>query len=603
MRKWRFRGSESAAQPHLPGLFSPAKRHRLPTPREQALNLAKNRLNIVFFLFTIAWTVIGGRLAYLTLNGEAENSQISSLPSSPPPYSGRADIVDRNGTILATTLPTTSICIDARSIIDPDEAAKDLLKVLPDLNAQKLNEDLRSSKHCVIIRRHLSPRQDNEINKLGIAGLNFLPDQRRIYPTRNLAAHIVGYSDIDNKGLAGIEKSMDKRLNEDATPVTLALDLRVQSILQRQLSEAMNDYSAEAGAGLVMDISTGELLGMVSLPDFDPSHAGSASEEQRFNRATLGVYEMGSTFKVFNTALALETGSVRLTDTFDTVNPLEIGRFAIKDFEKEGHNLNVAEIFTHSSNLGSARMAQRFGGIKQRAFLARLGLNEKISLEIPEVGTPLFASANNWNEAITLTASFGHGVAVNAVQLAAAIATIVNDGHPVHPTLLKRGDDFEPDADMVISPHTSAIMRGLMRLVVTSGTAKKAEVQGYLMGGKTGTADKLGAKRTYAENERLSSFVGLFPINAPRYLVFALLDNPKGTAKTKGFATAGWVVAPAVSNVVAQIAPLLGVAPYTKDLNDAAERQVLKPLGPEIINSMLPKKEANENRIETASVR
>jgi cell division protein FtsI (penicillin-binding protein 3) len=583
MTKWRLKGSAEAPQPSLPGLDLKPKRHRLSTPHEQALSLAKVRLSVVFLLFAVTWGVIGGRLAYLSLSGDPNAPVARAEPDDNP--INRADITDRNGTVLATSLPTVSLCADSKSVIDPAEAAKQLLGVLPDLNPQKLSEDLQNGKHCSIIRRHLTPRQYYEVNKLGIAGLDFLPDERRIYPAGNLAAHVVGFSDIDNNGLAGIEKSMDTRLNENSKPLALALDLRVQSVLRRELLAAMNDYRAEAATGLVMDINTGEILGMVSLPDFDPIRAGQASDDQLFNRDTLGVYEMGSTFKIFNTALALESGTVHLADTFDTTHPIEIGSYKIRDFEKEDRNLNVAEIFTHSSNIGSARMAERFGGVKQRAFFERLGLTEKISLELPEVGAPLIPSAREWGEATTMTAAFGHGIAVNAVQLASAVATIVNDGHPVHPTLLKRDDTYERDVDTVISPHTSALIRGLMRLVVTRGTAKKADVEGYMVGGKTGTANKL-ANGHYLENARISSFIGLFPINAPKYLVFASLDNPKGNAKTKGIATAGWVVAPLVNNVVTQIAPMLGMPPLAKESNEATERQVLKPLGAEIVDGI-----------------
>jgi len=582
--KWRFSGSKQSSQPSLPGLFSPPKRHRLSTPREQSLNTAKGRLSVVFLIFAIAWITIGGRLAYLTMSGDPETPVVRAQPGENP--ISRADITDRNGTVLATSLPTVSLCADSKAIQDPENAAKQLLGVLPDLKPKELNDDLRSGKHCSLIRRHLTPRQYYGVNKLGIAGLNFLPDERRIYPVGSMAAHIVGFSDIDNNGLAGVERSMDKRLNENPEPLVLALDLRVQSILHRELASAMKDYKAEAATGLVMDVATGEILGMVSLPDFDPGRAGSANDDQLFNRNTLGVYEMGSTFKIFNTALALETGAVKLSDTFDTITPLEIGGRKIRDFEKEKRNLNVAEIFTHSSNLGSARMAQRMGGVKQRNFFVRLGLADKVSLELPEVGTPLLPPAKDWGEATTATAAFGHGIAVNAVQLAAAVGTIVNDGHPVHPTILKRDGSYEQDVDTVISPRTSARIRGLMRLVVTRGTAKKADVEGYMVGGKTGTADKLNAKHQYMVNERRSSFIGLFPVNAPKYLIFALLDNPKGNAKTQGFATAGWVVAPTVSNVIAQVGPLLGIAPYPKDLNEATEREVLKPLGSEVVDGV-----------------
>ena len=581
MKRWRFSGSKRVKQPDLPGLLPPPKKHRLATPREQALTLAKARLAIVVLLFSVAWVTIALRLTYLTLGGAPE-IELTRTETNDAPAS-RADIVDRNGTVLATSLPTVSLCADSKSIIDPDYAAKKLMSVLPELGAQKLAEDLRNGKHCAMIKRHLTPHQYYEVNKLGIAGLEFRPDERRLYPAGNLTAHVVGYSDVDDNGLAGIEKSMDARLNENPEPLALALDLRVQSIMHRELAEALSDYHAEAAAGLVMDIHTGEILSMVSLPDFDPSRAGTASDDQRFNRDTLGVYEMGSTFKIFNTALALDSGMIHVADTFDTTHPIEIGSHKIKDFEPADHNYNVAEIFTHSSNIGSARMAERFGGVRQRAFFEHLGLTDKLSLELPEVGAPLMPTADNWGDATTMTAAFGHGIAVNAVQLVSAVATIVNDGHPVHPSMLRRADAPEQDPDAVISPRTSTLVRGLMRLVVTRGTATKADVPGYLVGGKTGTADKI-VNGHYVENARVSSFVSLFPINAPRYLVFAWLDDPKGNAKTHGFSTAGWTVAPSVNHVIAQIGPLLGMAPLPKDMEIATEHQILKPLGTEIVD-------------------
>ena len=438
--------------------------------------------------------------------------------------------------------------------------------MLPDLDPQKLDEDLRGGKHCVMVKRHLTPKQSYEVNKLGIAGLEFRPDERRIYPAGNVMAHVVGYTDIDDKGLAGMEKEFDMQLDEQQEPVALSLDLRLQTIMHDELGAAMDKFHAIGGGGLVMDISTGEILAMVSLPDFDPQHPGDADDTARFNRDTLGVYEMGSTFKIFNTAMALDSGLIHVGDTFDTVHPIEVGEQTIRDFHSENRWLNVAEIFTHSSNIGSARMAQRIGGARQRAFLSRLGLTEKASLEVPEVGAPLVPSARDWSEATTMTVAFGHGIAVNAVQLAGAIATIVNDGVPVHPTLLKHtaaapGEDARKK-DHVISAHTSAIMRGLMRLVITRGTARGNDVAGYMLGGKTGTADKIVNHR-YSSTARLSSFAGVFPINAPRYIVFAMLDDPKGNAKTSGFATGGWVAAPAVSRVASRIGPLLDVAPLT----------------------------------------
>jgi cell division protein FtsI (penicillin-binding protein 3) len=392
-------------------------------------------------------------------------------------------------------------------------------------------------------------------------------------------------------------------LVENPAPLALSIDLRVQTIMREQLAEAMSEFHAMGAAGLVMDMATGEVVSMVSLPDYDPDHAGNATDDQRFNRDTLGVYEMGSTFKIFNTALALDSGTVHMTDTFDTAHTLEIGGHKIRDFEKENRALNVAEIFTHSSNIGSARMAQRFGGVRQRAFFAKLGLTEKSPIELPEVSAPLIPQARDWSEATTLTAAFGHGVAVSAIQLAGAVATIVNNGHTIRPTLIKRTSaPVEENTDSVISNNTSALIRGLMRLVVTRGTAKKADVDGYLLAGKTGTADKLSATHHYLENARLSSFIGVFPINSPRYLVYAWLDDPKGNAKTYGFATGGWTAAPVVHNVVSLIGPLLDMPPLAKDMEEAAEHQILKPLGSETIDGKSIEEGSNYASVESNSV-
>ncbi len=598
----------SARQPSLPGLFaspaptSPASR-RLATPHEQAVEVARTRLTAAAVLFSIAYLIIAGRLAFLTLLSDTPEIPMAHQEISDS-VASRADITDRNGTVLATSLPTISLCADAKKILNPDEAAKQLLATLPDLDAQKLNEDLHGSKHCVAIKRHLTPKQYYEVNKLGIAGLEFRPDERRIYPTGNVAAHVVGYTDIDNNGLAGIEKQLDTRLQEQPEPATLSLDLRVQTILHRELANAMANFQAEGAAGLVMDATTGELLAMVSLPDFDPQHPGIATDDQRFNRDTLGVYEMGSTFKIFNTALALDSGAVHVGDSFDTTHPIEVGSQTIKDFHAEPRWLNVAEIFTHSSNIGSARMAERFGGARQRAFLSRLGLTEKTSIELPEVGTPLVPNARDWGEPTTMTVAFGHGIAVNSVQLAGAVATIVNDGIAVHPTLLKQtvASNHIAQQEHIITPHTSAMMRALMRLVVTHGTAKGAEVAGYMLGGKTGTADKLDSHHHYTANARLSSFIGVFPLNAPKYLVFAMLDDPKGNAKTYGFATGGWVAAPVVSKVASQIGPLLDLPPLTPDMEANAQRQLMKPLGAQIVDGMPVEEGSNYAAAESDSV-
>jgi cell division protein FtsI (penicillin-binding protein 3) len=588
-------------QPNLPGVFSPTKSRRLATPHEQALDVAQNRSVAAIVLFAVAFLVIAGRLTFLTLLSEPPDMPNAHAQSGES-VTQRADITDRNGVLLATSLPTVSLCADAKKIINPADAAKQLLSALPELDATRLNDDLRGTKHCVMVKRHLTPKQYYEVNRLGIAGLEFHPDERRIYPSGNTTAHVVGYTDIDNNGLAGIEKQFDTRLEQQEEPISLSLDVRVQNIMRGELASAVADFHAIGAAGLVMDITTGEILALVSLPDFDPQHPGTASDDAKFNRDTLGVYEMGSTFKIFNTAMALDSGIIHVSDSFDTAHPVEIGHQLIKDFHNENRWLNVAEIFTHSSNIGSARMVERLGGARQRAFFARLGLTEKMSLELPEVGAPLIPPARDWNQATTLTASFGHGIAVNAVQLAGAVASIVNDGNTVHPTLLKTSTPSSASGEAVITPHTSAQIRALMRLVVTRGTAKAANVPGYIVGGKTGTSDKIGANHHYATDARLSSFIGAFPMNAPKYLVFAMLDDPKGNAKTYGFATGGWTAAPVVNRVVSQIGPLLDVAPLVNEMESAAEQRLLKPLGAQIVDGMPVEEGSNYAAVNTDSV-
>jgi len=607
MRGWRrAQRPHPSLQPSLPGIFEPlaTRFRRLATPHEQALDVARSRLIAAVVVFSVAYLVIAIRLADLTLFNEApEQSGMRAEISNA--IASRADITDRNGVVLATSMPTQSLCADTKKLLNKDDAVKQLLTVLPDLDEKKLAEDLNRNSHCVPIHRHLTPKQYYAINKLGIAGLEFLPDEGRIYPAGNVAAHLVGYTDIDNRGLAGMEDEFNMKLDEQQEPVALSVDLRVQTIMHNQLAGAMDAFHANGAAGLVMDISTGEILAMVSLPDFDPMHAGDASSDERFNRDTLGVYEMGSTFKVFNTALALDSGLIHPADTFDTTHPLQAGNQLIRDFETEKRWLNVAEIFTHSSNIGAARMADRLGGARQRTFLARLGLTEKQPLELPENGAPLVPNSRSWSDITTETVAFGHGIAVNSVQLAGAVATVVNDGVPVHPTLLKKSAKDSAAIkgnEHVISPHTSALMRAMMRLVVTTGTAKTANVPGYLLGGKTGTANKI-VGHGYTRDARLSSFIGVFPMDSPHYLVFAMLDDPKANAKTYGFATGGWTAAPVVSKVVSQIGPLLGVTPYDVKSEQAAEKQVLKPLGALVVDGVPVDEGSSYASIESHSVR
>lgn len=603
MKSWQShgRGNRTSGQPNLPGLFSnrtanSTTRNGKPhaSPNDFALIRAQARLILVAIAFCLFFVTVSARLVLLTIDNETHEPQLIQAASDELSVAARADIVDRNGTILARSLPTVMLMADTRKIIDAHEAAHQIATVLPEIEPEKLVKEIEQSKRYLTIRRHLTPRQYYAINKLGIAGLEFMPDESRIYPAGSVTAHILGYTDIDNNGLAGLEKGENTRLQKSQEPVTTSIDIRLQTILHRELSNAMNEYHALGAAGVIMDVNTGEILSLVSLPDFDPQSAGEADDNAKFNRATLGVYEMGSTFKTFNTALAFDSGAIKPSERFDTTQEIEVAGKRIRDFHPVKRWLNVAEIFMESSNIGSARMAEKIGTMRQRAFLTSLGLTQRTALEIPEVGAPLVPSPANWKDATTMTISFGHGIAVNAVQLCAAVASVVNDGFLVKPTLLKSDEKLPLDQrERVVSSRTSAQVRALMRLVVKNGTAKRAEVPGYLVGGKTGTADKISGRR-YSENARMSSFVGIFPTNAPRYVVFTLLDDPKGNAKTYGFATGGWTAAPVTGRVISQIGPLLNLPPIENDMIAASEQQLLKPLGSEVLSTLSLDKETDD---------
>lgn len=588
MKLWRQRAKrEDARQPLLPGLSAPppTTRRVLVTPGEQALDLARKRLAFTGVMFAIIFLVIAGRLVDVMAMAEGAGEPGEPHVALTQP-GGRPDIVDRNGALLATSLPTTSACAHTRQISDPETAVKQIASILPDLDRKRLLADLRGKRGCVPVRRHLTPNQHDALNRIGIPGLEFLRDERRVYPAGELTAHVVGYTDIDSLGIAGMEKTIDRMRRSDQSPVKLSLDLRLQNVLAREIGQAMQDFAAIGAAGMVMDATSGEILAMVSLPSFDPHRPGDAEDRARFNNVTLGVYEQGSTFKTFTAAMALNSGQVRITDTFETTKPLVIGREVIHDYHPAKHNMTVPEIIMESSNIGTALMAERAGADAQRQFLGRLGMFEAPRIELPETGRPLVPPAP-WSRITSATIAFGHGLAVSPLQVVTGTATLANGGSPVTPTLLaKSGKNSADTRDKpVISADTAAKLRAMMRLVVSDGTAKKANVPGYLVGGKTGTADK-NIGRQYSSNARRSSFIGVFPLNKPRYIVYAMLDEPKGNKSTYGFATGGWVAAPAVGRIIAEAGPLLGVTPLTPEEEQAAEAAVLRPLGQVILNAL-----------------
>ncbi len=546
-------------------LFRPSQNVRsgeilhLDGERNRALETGRNRLLVTGAMFVLAFMVIAGRLVEVTLlKGSANAMPHVARAAASDIGVERADVVDRNGVLLATSLPTVSLYARPKEIADKPEAARKIASVLTDMGSGDLQTKLRENRAFIYLRRNLTPRQEYDINALGIPGLYFEKGEKRIYPEGELTAHVVGLTDLDNKGIAGIEKSEERELKGRHDPLRLSIDVRVQTILRNELAKAVEDFSAVGATGMVMDVKTGELVGMVSLPDFNPNYLSSATPAAMFNRATLGVYEMGSTFKLFNTAAMLDNGLATPASTFDASHPLEFAGFTIHDDHPENRWMNMAEILIHSSNIGSARMALELGIDRQREFLGRVGLLHPVSIELPENGSPLIP--NPWREISAITVAYGHGMAVTPLQLVSGVSALVNGGEMHPPTLLARAEGEPIPTTRVVKARTSEQLRQMMRMVVTDGTGDTADVPGYQVSGKTGTAEKSGAGG-YHKKANLTSFIACFPGNDPRYLVLVMIDEPKGNKATFGLAQAHWNAAPAVGHVIAQIGPLLGLTP------------------------------------------
>jgi len=535
--------------------------------RHSALDTARSRIAIISAAFVLSYLLVGARVFDLTiiqhrLKESADTGQPVSVAANDH---FRADITDRNGVILATTLEAASLAADPALIPEPEKVAEQLCALFPGLVYGEVLQKLQKKGRFVWIKRSLTPDEQYSVLELGQPGLKFQTERRRIYPQGAMAAHFVGYTDIDGKGLAGVERSFDKLLDDGGEPLALTLDIRLQHVLRRELAGAVKDFSAIGGAGAIVDIASGEILAASSMPDFDPHDPGAASPEQIFNNLTLGVFEQGSTFKIFSTAALIETHNVPMDYRFDAREPLKRGRFTISDYHAEKRELTVPEVFMYSSNIGSALMGEMVGTSALKEFYYDLGLMEPMRLEIDEIGKPILP--NPWGEITTVTASYGHGISVTPLQTVMAAASIVNGGTRVQPTLILGDKKSQESHDVrVVSPQTAHRMRQLMRLVVTDGTGKSANVPGYNVGGKTGTAEKkrAGAKG-YDQKRRVSSFLGFFPMDAPRYAVFIMVDEPKGNKASWGYATGGWVAAPAVGRIIKAMGPLLGLTPESSE--------------------------------------
>jgi cell division protein FtsI (penicillin-binding protein 3) len=530
-------------------------------PAKQWIETSRTRLIIAGALMALAFVAISVRLVQVS-GFKSGDVRLARSGSAARIETGRADIVDRNGVLLATTLATPSLYANPKEIIDARGAARKLVRVLPDLNESEVYAKLTGDKSFVWLKRQLTPRQMAAVNALGVPGLNFQDEEKRIYPQGRAFAHVVGYAGIDNKGLGGIERSFDEALRSRHQPLQLSVDLRIQSILRAEIAKQIGEFRAVGGSGIVMNVNTGEVLALVSLPDFDPNDPGASPTATLFNRVTLGTYEIGSVFKIFTVAMALDDRVTTLAGSYDASHPIRIGRFTIHDDHAQNRWLSVPEIFMYSSNIGAAKMAVDVGADRQREFLAKLGLLKAPNFELPEVAAPLVPSA--WRPVNVMTIGFGHGISVSPLQIATAVSTVANGGVLHRATIMKRPEDEPIHGQQVMSEGTSIEMRKLLRLVVEKGTGKLAEAPGYIVGGKTGTAEKVSGK-SYNTHSLISSFAGIFPANDPRYFIMISIDEPHGDKKSFGFATGGWVAAPGVSRSVERMASLLGIQPVDED--------------------------------------
>ncbi|MFN3826873.1 MAG: peptidoglycan D,D-transpeptidase FtsI family protein [Micavibrio sp.] len=546
--------------------------------KRSALDRAHGRIVLIGAGFVLIYGAVAARVVDLTiLQGELPRLTGVSIEREFEPKTQtaaiRSDIVDRHGVLLATSLETASLYADPAYISDPVRVAQSLSQALPGLTYGEVLEKLQKKSRFIWIKRNLTPQEQSRILEMGEPGLQFKTEYSRIYPQGELTAHMVGYGSVDGQGLAGVERSFNDFLASGEKTLGLTLDVRLQHILRRETAAAIKEYTAKGGAGIIMDVTSGEVLAAVSLPDFDPQNPAAASPQQIFNNVTLGVYEPGSTMKIFSTAAYLEMKNPSMGTTFDTTLPLKVGRHTIHDYHPEKRPLTIPEIFMHSSNIGSALMGQAVGTERMKEFYGDLGFLDVADIEISEKGRPLYPA--QWRDINTLTASFGHGISVSPLQIVAAASGIIGDGTLVKPTLIldesrgSSGMKSDTNSDIrIVSPKTSHRMKQLMRLVVTEGTAKQADVPGYEVGGKTGTAEKIVNGR-YDRQKKISSFLGFFPMSAPRYAVFIMVDEPHGTKQSYGYATGGWVAAPAVGRVIAAMAPLLGMQPdFASEEND-----------------------------------
>ena len=514
------------------------------------------RIKFLTFCFFLGFLILSSKIFYLAnlspeLISNIDEKQIQNIK--------RPNIYDRNGHLVASNVIISSVAIRPNLLRNKEDIVDRLLSAVSSFQREDLEFKIFNDKKFVWLKRGITPSEQNRIHNLGIPGIQFIDETKRFYSSANTLSSVIGYVNIDNKGQAGIEKFIDLQVESgDSSDIYLSSDLEVSHAMRDELRKSMNKYSAIASAGILMDINNGEIIGAVSLPDFDPQYQADALLPENINKVTHSLYEIGSTFKPFTIAMALDSGLVDINTEYDARKPIIIGRHTISDFKPQERVLTVSEIFTHSSNIGAAKIALDFGTDYQQSFLMKLGLLDSVSTQIQDL--PSSSTPKNWREINTMTISYGYGISISPLHAAVAGASLFNGGRLLKPSFLKIKDNSNIIYKQVLEPSTSEKMKKLMYLNVVNGSAKRASVEGIFVGGKTGTANKL-IGGSYDKENRRTTFMGVFPLDKPKYIMFLLLDEPKPTENSHGYATAGWNVAPTFSNIVRRIAPMLNIKP------------------------------------------
>jgi cell division protein FtsI (penicillin-binding protein 3) len=553
--------------------------------QRRAVEGSRARLIGAALAFIVLYGVLALRLTWATilhpvLPPPAVLAAMRPVMDITPPAPSRADITDRHGPILAVSLPGAELYADPRQVPNAQAAAARLAQVLPGLDEAAIAARLSAPKDFVYLDRKLNPPEELAVNALGIPGVYFENGDKRHYPDARLAGHILGGVSVGGNGIAGVEEFFNQRLTHDGAPLTLSIDAGIQSIVHDELAAAVAEFKSPGGCAIVMNAHTGEILAMSSLPDYDPNNLGTAPGDAQFNKCVNGDYEPGSVFKLQTIAMALDSGMIHWWDYFDTTHPLHVGRFTITDFEPANRWMAVPEILNVSSNIGASRIATILGPRVQQDWLARLGFFKPLAVQLPGPAAPEFPKRADWGLTGTMTVSFGNGIAVSPLHLVTGVVPIVNGGIRYQPTLLAVDPAHPPAGVQVMKPATSVLMRKLMTNVVLYGTGTNAAVPGYVIGGKTGTAQVVGPNGRYLLHTNNASFMAAFPMQDPSYVIYVLVLQPHADATTHGFTTGGYIAAPTVSRIIARIGPMLGVAPTPPEMLAATDASLTVPLDP-----------------------